>query len=161
MSNDLWYNPGDNYILDDLSGFKIRTSRAKMIPGGQTGHLLVAPERWEPQQPQDFVIGVRDDPTPRASRPRQTNEFVIVGTSVAAFSPAQSTSMTVDSAVGFAVGNLCQVVLDSGDVFNFTLTGVGGAVLSFAGQPLPSGVGGSFSDPLENAVINLSSVGGT
>jgi hypothetical protein len=152
MADDLHYVGGDNYLLDDLSGFKIRMSRARIIPGGQTGNLAVAPERWEPQQPQDFVRGVWDDQTVALSRPRQQNRFIIVGTQVAAFAAAGSTSLSVQSTVGFAVGNICQVVLDNGNTFRFTLTSIGTNALSFA-HGLPSGVGGAFGDPLENAVV--------
>lgn len=155
MADDRHYVGGDNYLLDDLSGFKIRASKARLIPGGITGGLAVSPERWEPQQPQDFVSGVPDDQTVALSRSRQQNQFVLVGTEVAAASAAGATSIIVDSAVGFGVGGLCQVVLDNGNVFRFTLTAVAGTTLTFAGQPLPSSVGGGFGDPLENAVILL------
>jgi hypothetical protein len=153
MADDLHYVGGDNYLLDDLSGFKIRASRARVIPGGQTGQLAVAPERWEPQQPQDFVRGVWDDETVQIARPRQQNRFVIVGTQVASFAAAGSTSLAVQGTTGFAVGNTCQVVLDNGNIFRFTLTSIGTNELLFAAQPLPSGVGGAFGDPLENAVV--------
>ena len=158
MADDRHYVGGDNYLLDDLSGFKIRASIAKLIPGGQTGNLAVAPARWEPQQPQDFVTGIADDMTVALSRPRQVNQFVLVGTSVVAAANAGATALTVDSTVGFTVGNRCQVALDNGNIFYFTLTTVASPVLTFAVQPLPSGVGGTFGDPLENSVINLTSV---
>ena len=46
MADDKHYIGGDNYILDDLSGFKIRRSKTRVIPGGQTGGLAVSPLRW-------------------------------------------------------------------------------------------------------------------
>lgn len=156
MSNDLWYNPGDNYILDDISGFKIRTSRARMIPGGQTGKLWVAPERWEPQQPQDFVQGVRDDQTVAVSRSRQQNQFTVVGGQVTTAAAAGATALTLDSVTGFVVGATCQVVLDNGNIWRFVISSISGLVLNFLGYPLPSGVAGTFGDPLENAVIQVS-----
>ena len=61
----------------------------------------------------------------------------------------------LDGVFGFVVGGLCQVVLDNGNIFRFVISSIGGTTLFFAGQPLPSGVGGSFADPLENAVIQL------
>jgi hypothetical protein len=41
--------------LDFFGGVprQIRTSRSGRIPGGETGGLVVAPERSEPQQPQE------------------------------------------------------------------------------------------------------------
>lgn len=159
MADDRWYNPGDNYLLDDFSGFKIRASRSARVPGGQTGGAQVDVKRWEPQQPQDFVRGVADDQQPAILRPRQANRFVVVGTSVSAFSPAQSTSLQVYSTEGFVVGAICQVPLDNGNLFNFTLTGIGSDELIFLGQPLPWGVGGSFADPLQNSVLQIAGAG--
>lgn len=155
MADDLHYVGGDNYILDDLSGFKIRASRARIIPGGQTGQLAVAPERWEPQQPQDFVRGVWDDETVQIARPRQQNRFVIVGTQVTGFAPQGSTTVSVQDTVGFVVNARSQIVLDNGNLFVFRLTSIGANTLTFLGQPLPSAVGGSFADPLENAIVQL------
>jgi hypothetical protein len=158
MADDLHYVGGDNYLLDDLSGFKIRASRARVIPGGQTGQLAVAPQRWEPQQPQDFVRGVWDDETVQLARPRQQNRFVIVGTQVSAFASAGSTTIEVQGTNGFAVNSRCQVVLDNGNIFFFRLTAIGTNSLTFFGQPLPSAVGGSFADPLENMVVQIAPI---
>lgn len=154
MADDRHYVPGDNYILDDLSGFKIRASRARIIPGGQTGNLAVAPERWEPQQPQDFVRGVWDDQTVALARPRQKNQFVIVGTFVTAPSPAQSTSITVDSSVGFQATSSVQIMLDSGVNFQTQIVSISGNVWQLL-NPLPASVGSLFGDPIENAVLLL------
>lgn len=154
MADDRHYVGGDNYLLDDLSGFKIRASKAKVIPGGQTGGLAVSPLRWEPQQPQDFVIGVRDDQTVSLARPRQVNQFVITGTSVAAPSPARSSSITVESTVGFAVGNRIQIMLDAGVNFITTIGSITGPVMGLS-APLPSSVGTLYGDPIENSVLLL------
>lgn len=154
VSNDRWYNPGDNYILDDLSGFKIRRSRARVIPGGQTGNLAVAPERWEPQQPQDFVKGVWDDQTVDLARPRQQNQFVITGTSVAAPSPRGSSQITVASSDGFSAGNLVQIMLDSGENFSARINTITGQLWGLGGL-LPASVGTLYGDPIENAVLLL------
>lgn len=156
MADDRHYVGGDNYILDDLSGFKIRRSKARVIPGGQTGNLAVAPQRWEPQQPQDFVTGVRDDQTVDLARPRQINQFVIVGTYVIAPSPRLSNTITVESSVGFAVFNQVQIMLDTGVNFQTTLTGIAGNVWTLA-SPLPSSVGTMFGAPIENSILLLNS----
>lgn len=98
---------------------------------------------------------MRDEQVVAIARPRQQNRFTIGGSEVAEFAAAGSTALVVGSTSAFAVNNRCQVVLDDGNVFFFTITSIVGATLNFAAQPLPSGVGGSFGDPLENAVINL------
>lgn len=154
MSNDLWYNPGDNYILDDISGFKIRTSRARIIPGGQTGGLAVAPERWEPQQPQDFVVGVPDEQNADLVRSRQKDQFTVIGTYVVSPSARGSSNITVDSASGFTVGMRLQIMLDSGENFLTTLGSITGTQFGL-GAPLPFSVGTLYGDPIENSVLSL------
>lgn len=154
MADDRHYKGGDNYLLDDLSGFKIRASHARIIPGGQTGGLAVAPERWEPQQPQDFVTGVYDDQSIDLARPRQTNQFVITGTFVTAPSARQATTITVDSTQGFAAGSLIQIMLDSGENFQTPVLSIAGNVMTLL-EPLPASVGALYGDPIENAVLLL------
>lgn len=154
MADDRHYVGGDNYILDDLSGFKIRASRARIIPGGITGGLAVAPERWEPEQPQDFVTGVRDDQTVALNRSRQKNQFVIVGTYVVAPSPAQSNTIQVDSTVGFKVGSFVLIMLDTGVNYQTVISGLSGNVMNLGG-PLPASVGTFYGDPIENSVLLL------
>lgn len=155
MADDRHYVGGDNYILDDLSGFKIRASKAKIIPGGQTGGLAVAPQRWEPQQPQDFVTGVRDDQVANLVRPRQRNQFVVVGTFVITPSPAQSQAVVVDDSVGFNVGSTVLIMLDSGENFQTSITSIVGHAWSLL-RPLPASVGSLYGDPIENSILLLS-----
>lgn len=152
MALEWWYKPGDNWILDDLSGFKIRASRARRIPGGQTGNLLVAPERWEPQQPQDFVRGVPDDQLPNLVRPRQPNRFTVLATYVTAPSPRGSYAITVASSVGFATGNNCLLMLDSGENAQVTIAVIQGNEIVLA-TPLPYSVGTLYGDPIENTLL--------
>lgn len=154
MADDRRYVGGDNYILDDLSGFKIRARRARIIPGGQTGNLAVAPERWEPQQPQDFVTGVYDDQTVDLARPRQTNQFVITGTFVTAPSASRANTITVDTTVGFQAGSLIQIMLDSGENFRTPILSIAGNVMTLV-ERLPASVGSLYGDPIENSVLLL------
>ena len=153
-ADDRHFIGGDNYILDDLSGFKIRASKARIIPGGITGNLAVSPSRWEPQQPQDFVRGVYDDISVSLARPRQKNQFVIVGTFVTAPSPARSSTITVDSTVGFRGGSLIQIMLDSGVNFQTPIASISGNVMTLV-ERLPASVGTLFGDPIENSVLLL------
>jgi|SRR5215471_1820365 len=154
MADDRHYVPGDNYLLDDLSGFKIRASRARVIPGGITGNLAVAPQRWEPQQPQDFVKGVPDDQTVALSRPRQRNQFILLGTNVTAFSARGDMSITIASPRKWQVGFGAQIMLDSGVNFITAVSAITNNVFTLA-QPLPASVGGSIGDPIENLVLAL------
>jgi len=154
MADDRHYVPGDNYILDDLSGFKVRVSASRRIPAGQTGGAQVAISRWEAQQPQDLVRSVVDNQTVAIARPRQQNQFVVVGTWVTAPSARLTDTIEVDDAVGFAAGDIVQVMLDSGDNFITGVAGVSGHTLTLA-QVLPESVGGSYGDPIENMVLRL------
>lgn len=156
MANQLWYNPGDYYQLDDLSGFKIRASRSRKIPGGQTGGLIVAPERWEAQQPQDFVKGVVDDQTVPEPRPRQTNQFTILATFVTAPSARGTGVITVDSTVGFTVNDNVYVMLDSGENFATSIGEIIDGHTFLLGTPLPFSVGTLYGDPIENVVLFVS-----
>lgn len=154
MADDLHYVPGDNYLLDDISGFKIRARDARIIPGGQTGGLAVSPDRWEPQQPQDFVRGVMDDQVASLVRSRQKDQFVVVGTQVAAPASKGDLSITVDSATNFTAGMRLQIMLDSGENFVTTLEQITGTTFLLL-APLPYSVGALYGDPIENAVLAL------
>jgi hypothetical protein len=154
MANDRWYNPGDNYILDDLSGFKVRVSESRRIPGGQTGNLQVATKRWEAQQPQDLVRGVTDDQSVQIARPRQQNRFTVVSTNVAAFSDRGSLLITVDDITGFKALDRLQIMLDVGENFQTVLISITGDVFRLASQ-LPGSVGGTEGFPPENMIIDL------
>jgi hypothetical protein len=156
VSSQWYYRPGDYYQLDDLSGFKIRASRSRRIPGGQTGGAIVAPERWEPQQPQDFVQGVADDQTVPEPRPRQPDQFTIVAGFVVAYAPARTGWITIDNALPFNVLDYVTVMLDTGEPFYATII----QKLPLANQllltpVLPHSVGGNIGTPIENTIIVL------
>lgn len=153
--NEWYYNPGDNWVLDDLSGFKIRRSKARTIPGGQTGGAVVAPKRWEPQQPQDFVRGIPDQQVPDLVRPRQSNRFTVVGSNVTAPAGRGDGAIQVASTAGFVVNSTIQIMLDTGENFLTGLAGVSGSSL-LLGTPLPATVGTLYGDPIENLVIAYS-----
>lgn len=157
MADDKHYVPGDYYQIDQIRGYKVRASRTRP----QWDRIITIAPSWSPRQPQDLVVGVRDDQSVPLPLPRQKNQFTIVGTSVIAPSARGDTSITVEQTVGFNPGNLVQVMLDSGVPFQFTLAAIAGNVLSWTGAGLPATVGLLYGDPIENAVVNFSSVGGT
>lgn len=149
-----WYNPGDWNVIDDLSGFRLKHSQTRKIPGGQTGGMLVDKKRWEPQHPQDFVRGVADNQSIPEARPRQTNRFMVVGTWVTAFAPRLSRTIQVADATGFQVNHTLAVMLDSGENYYPILLAITGNTL-YLSPILPHGVGGSYGDPIENTVIDF------
>jgi hypothetical protein len=150
MADDRHYVQGTWYFLDDWSGFKTRSSKARL----QWDNVMTSGSKFSPRQSQDLVQGVLDPQAVPWSRSRQVNQFTALATWVTTFAGAGSTSLSVNATVGFQVGDLCQVPLDNGDLFQFTVSGIAGAVLSFA-SPLPSGCAGPFADPLEPTVIDI------
>lgn len=66
------YKAGNNYIICDYSGFKIRASDARRTWDG----LLVHKRFWEPRQPQDLVRGVIDDSRPSKVRSESDDVFL-------------------------------------------------------------------------------------
>jgi hypothetical protein len=159
VADDRHYVGGDYYQLDDISGFKIRASRSRRIPGGQTGNAIVAPERWEAQQPQDFVRGIPDIQTVGVPRPRQENRFTVLGTNVSAPSARGATAITVASSVGFGAGMRIRIMLDTGANFDTSVASVPDATTLNLQTALPATVGTLYGDPIENLVLSLSNSG--
>lgn len=149
MVRDRFYKPGDYYIIDDITGIKRRASSAQL----QWDNAYTGPGTYSPRQPQDLVVGVFDDQSVPLPRPRQQNQFTIIGTVVTAPAAKGSTSIQVDSVVGFAPGSVIQIMLDSGVNFSTVVANVGPNQLEWVGQGLPFSVGTLYGDPIENAVI--------
>ena len=153
MVRDLFYRPGDYYIIDDITGTKRRASDALL----QWDNLLTGPSSFSPRQPQDLVVGVRDDQSVPMPRPRQANQFTVTGTFVTAPAARGATSITVDNITGFAAGSNILIMLDSGENFSVTIAGIVGSSIQWIGAGLPSTVGTLYGDPIENSVILLGS----
>lgn len=66
------YKPGDNYVIDDVTGLKIRASKSCR----RWDNAIVAKDQCEPRHPQEFVRGVKDGKPPQISRPRQALTFL-------------------------------------------------------------------------------------
>jgi hypothetical protein len=66
------YRPGDNYVICQISGFKVRASETRRRWDG----LIVAKRFWEPRHPQDFVRGRFDDQRPQVSVPEAADVFL-------------------------------------------------------------------------------------
>lgn len=67
------YIPGDFWVIDDLSGQKLRRSQCVFVqePGNRLNGLMVAKEDYAPRNPQLDVRGVKDNITVKQGRPRQ------------------------------------------------------------------------------------------
>lgn len=70
--NDEW---GDNHVIDDRTGFKRKSSEARM----QWNGLLVHKDFWEARHPQDTVKPKYDSQSVRNARPETPDVFLAVG----------------------------------------------------------------------------------
>ena len=62
------YIPGDNWVICDRCGFKVRASQTKYTWDG----FLVCLDDWEPRHPQDLIKHVKEKIIPDKVRARQT-----------------------------------------------------------------------------------------
>lgn len=165
MGTKLFYKPGSFYRIDDRTGFAVRAENTRK----QWNNIIVRLQSFEERQPQDFVRGRRDNQTVPEPRPRQTNVFLGVQTTLAqptpeagGFSPGFGPGfdiagsglifLVLQSAVGFNVNDSISVQLNNGVTF-FTSA----AAINFAtntvttAQPLP------FPASAGNIVTDLTS----
>ena len=69
--NDLYYVPGQWWIICDVCSIKTKSAQAKQRWDG----LICCPTCWEMRQPQDFVKARADKITVPFTRPRPTDLF--------------------------------------------------------------------------------------
>lgn len=95
-----YYAPGDYNVICDVSGRKLKVSRAKR----RWDNALVHPDHWEPRHPQDYVKGVKDDQAVQISRPDVDNSITARG-DVDPFAPGPTapSSLAATSLVAGAV----------------------------------------------------------
>lgn len=65
MNSSVYYKKGDHNAICDRCGFKDKASKLKQEWTG----LYVCKECWEPRHPQEFLKGVKDDPSVKWTRP--------------------------------------------------------------------------------------------
>jgi hypothetical protein len=70
MADD--YVPGDNYVICDHSGFKIRRSESRKMWNG----LIVHKRFWEPRHPLDTIRSKADKQTVPDPRPEASDRFL-------------------------------------------------------------------------------------
>lgn len=140
------YRPGDHYLIDDRTGFKIRRSDAREEWNG----LIVDKRAFEARHPQDFVRGVEDDQAVDDPRPRPIDDTFIgpLTTEVNATAAAGSTSITVLDATRFEAGDRIAIMLDNGDRHLTTVFSVPDGTTLSIGTALP------WSTSAGRAVIN-------
>jgi hypothetical protein len=151
MGTKLHYKPGSFYRQCDRTGFSIRAEHTQK----QWNNIIVRDRSFEERQPQDFVRGRRDDQTVPQPRPRSTNVFLGVQTTIAQitvpsgpFSSGFSTgfdifgagiiNIVLKSTVGFNVNDSISIQLNNGSTFFTTAAAINFStnVITIS-QPLP------------------------
>lgn len=128
------YKPGDFLRADDRSGFVVRASETRQEWDG----LIVDQKLWEARQPQDFVRGVADDQTVPNARPDPPPLFVgPIFTQLSRAAAVGATFLYLDSTYGFTAGGTLGVMMDNGELFNTTQSGIPASDGITIAAPLP------------------------
>lgn len=69
---DEFYRSGDNYVICDFSGFKIRRSESRKMWNG----LIVHHRFWEPRHPLDLIRSKTDTQNVPDPRPEPEDSFL-------------------------------------------------------------------------------------
>jgi hypothetical protein len=72
MDHPKRYIPGDNYIICDVTGLKVRVSQSRR----RWDNALTIKSQCEPRHPQEFVRPKGDKIAADISRPRQAYNFL-------------------------------------------------------------------------------------
>ena len=140
--DDPHYIPGDNWLIDDRTGFKIRARDARKEWNG----LVVHQRNFEERHPQDFVKGIPEDQSVEEPRDRSPESYIgpiyipITGDTL----PGGNV-ITVEHTSGVADGDSCGVFLDDGNVHRTTVSGVPTGTTITIADPVPSKVSGSIT----------------
>lgn len=132
MTDDLYYKPGSNYVICDRTGFKVRVERSQREWDG----LQVRRRSWERRQPQDLVRGVMDDQSVAIARPQSPDVFMWVETKLAARAAPTDGTIDVERSLGIAMNDVVSIMLDSGELFRTTVSGIANNTLTLA-DPIP------------------------
>ncbi len=128
------YKPGSFYRADDRTGFVTRAGETKEEWTG----MIVDRKVWEARQPQDFVRGVADDQTVPSARPDPPPAFVgPIFTQLSRAAAIGATFLYLDSTYGFTAGGTLGVMMDTGQLFNTTQSGIPAADGITIATPLP------------------------
>lgn len=131
---DRGYRPGEHLVVDDITGFTIRSSDAVK----QWNGLLVHKRHAESRNEQDFVRGLKDDPAVKNARPPPPATFIGPRTTtVSTDTAAGATTIPVASSAGFSAADKVAVMLDNRDRHLGTISSVPGATSIVLTAALP------------------------
>jgi len=116
-----YYKPGDYWLIDDITGQKIRASEAKK----QWDGLLTHKGNFSPRHPQDLVRGRLDRQAVPDARPRPVDTYIgPLVTEIAAAATAGTSVLTVETSERMVPGDSVSIMLDNGDTFRATVAAV-------------------------------------
>lgn len=165
------FKPGDNWIVDDVTGLRVRSSKART----QWDGTVVDRKYFTPRHPQESVRGRRDDQSVDINRPEPPELITgpLATTTVEAAS-AGDFFIRVTSTAGMQIGDAISFILATGDtcraiIAQFYASGYlaaedGSLILSETGDYIlwidPSDSEGviGFSVPLPEAVLSGATV---
>lgn len=118
MARDRHYKPGDNWIIDDITGFKVRASEARTQWDGTVVHERI----YAPRHPQDFVRGKADRQAAALVRPEPIDEFIgpMAVETTAAASPGDL-YVRVTVSTGMRIGDQISIMLADGMTFRTSI----------------------------------------
>ena len=74
------YVEGQHNLMDDITGFKIKSGDARKLQGEQKG-LITHYKNWNPEHPQLKLKGRTDNQTVKVVRVRQDDNFITTAVS--------------------------------------------------------------------------------
>lgn len=115
------YIAGDHWVIDDITGTKVRASETRKMWNG----ALVSRENWEPRHAQDFVKARPERAIVKDPRPRPVDTYQgPLDTTLSASAVAGATSLTVTSSARMETGDFITIMLDNGEPFRVLLQAV-------------------------------------
>lgn len=140
------YRKGDNWVVDQRTGERIRSSDARTEWNGAVVHK----DDYEERHPQDFVRARRDHQ--KARDPIRVEPAASFGgplaTTLAAAASAGATSLQVESSTRMVVGDQLRIMLDGGDMFRVAIA----TIVDAENITIISGLSGAAASG--NAVID-------
>lgn len=116
-----WYKPGDHNVICDRTGFKIKSSQARMQWDGS----LVRKESWEPRHPQDFLRAIPDFQAVEDPRPDPAASYLTVNQAYNALLDPDVSSVTASAAAdggNTGDGTVANLTADPSAESSYTLT---------------------------------------
>lgn len=152
---DEHYIAGDWWVIDDVTGLKIRASKSvKQWDGNRVDRSYA-----EPRHPQDYVRARADRQAVEFARPRPPDVFIgPLTVTVSARSEAGDDLISLSSTQGLEEGDRVWFPLASGDTFRTTILYIGnnkGALVQENGGGILLGTGGALLWTDENTVATV------